>query len=179
MSEKRRPKIPSQDRLERQAVYYLERYASSADNLRKVLERKVYKACMAHDLAPESYAEAIDAVVDKAVQTGLVNDRAYAETKIASLRRRGKSALRIVAFLKSKGIDGALIDELLETSEDTDGAAAWAYAKRRRLGPYRRAEHRADRRTKDLAALVRAGFSYGLAQTIIDADADETDGAPD
>jgi regulatory protein len=49
--------------------------------------------------------------------------------------------------------------------------AAATYARRRRLGPHRRdPEARAERRERDLAALARAGFSYAIAQQIIDAD---------
>jgi regulatory protein len=50
-------------------------------------------------------------------------------------------------------------------------AAAAAYARRRRLGPFRRVpEERAERRQKDLAALARRGFGYGVAKQVIDAD---------
>ncbi|MFD0938320.1 regulatory protein RecX, partial [Methylobacterium trifolii] len=39
---------------------------------------------------------------------------------------------------------------------------------RRRLGPWRRPEIRALHRERDLAALARAGFPYGLARRILD-----------
>ena len=47
--------------------------------------------------------------------------------------------------------------------------AAWRLARRRRFGPYR-GDNRAERRDRDLAAMGRAGFGYGIAKTIIDAD---------
>lgn len=91
MAGKPRYKQPTEDRLIKSALHYLERYATSAANLRKVLERKVLKACMSLELDPADYADLIDAVVEKCVQTGLVNDKTYAETKTAGLRRRGGS----------------------------------------------------------------------------------------
>ena len=47
--------------------------------------------------------------------------------------------------------------------------AAVNLARRRRLGPFRRAGERAAMRGKDLAALARAGFSYPIAKRILDA----------
>jgi len=43
-------------------------------------------------------------------------------------------------------------------------------ARRRRLGPYRMPEVRAERRDKDLAALARAGFDYDTARRVIEAE---------
>ncbi|MCH8002677.1 MAG: RecX family transcriptional regulator, partial [Proteobacteria bacterium] len=47
-------------------------------------------------------------------------------------------------------------------------AAALAYARRRRLGPYRSPQARAAMREKDLAALGRRGFGYELARRVIE-----------
>ena len=47
--------------------------------------------------------------------------------------------------------------------------AANNYARRRRLGPYRLAENRKEKRDRDLASLARAGFKYNDAKSIIDA----------
>ena len=46
--------------------------------------------------------------------------------------------------------------------------AAAAFARRRRLGPYR-TKDREPNRLRDLAALARAGFAYDLARKVIDA----------
>ena len=47
--------------------------------------------------------------------------------------------------------------------------AAHALARRRKLGPYRPGE-RSAYREKDLAALARAGFSFGIAREVIDGE---------
>ena len=49
-------------------------------------------------------------------------------------------------------------------------AAALAFARRRRLGPFRTTASRAEHREKDLAKLARQGFAYETARRIIDAD---------
>src|SRR3546814_7265925 len=51
-----------------------------------------------------------------------------------------------------------LFRSLDELAAEPELAAAIAYARRRRLGPFRTPDARADRRDKDLAALARAGF---------------------
>ncbi len=167
MPDKPRYKIPTEDRLTRSAVHYLERYASSAANLRKVLERKVLKACMAHERDPGEFSEMIDTVVEKCCQSGLVNDLAYAETKVAGLRRRGGSQRKIEAKLSAKGVDRETIRTVLENDARDDLGAAFIFARRRRLGPLG-TDHK-DRRDKDMAALCRAGFSYDIARRVIDA----------
>jgi regulatory protein len=164
-----RYKPPTEDRLTRSALHYLERYATSSANLRKVLERKVLKACTGLELDPNDYAGLIDTVVATFVRNGLVDDRAYAETKLAGLRRRGGSARKIEAKLAAKGVDRATIESVLQSDEASDEDAARVFARRRRLGPYRQTD-RSARRDKDMAALCRAGFSFETARRIIDAD---------
>ncbi len=154
--------------VERAALAYLERFASSADNLRRVLTRKVERRCRLREEEPEPFLPLVDDVVRLIVASGLVDDRRYAEARTASLRRRGGSARLIVAKLAAKGVEREVAAAALAGDTDADErAAAKALARRRRLGPYRTRD-RAAYRDKDLAALVRAGFNYGLARSVID-----------
>lgn len=173
MPDKRKPRIPNVERLTRAAVHYLERYSSSKNNLRHVLERRVLKACRYHDLDPGDFSEMIDAVVEKCLNAGLVNDQSYAETKTASLRRRGSSRRKIEAHLAAKGVDRGTIEAVLDDDQGSDTEAAITYARRRRLGPFRKTADRQKRRDKDLAAMCRAGFSFDIARQIIDASEDD------
>lgn len=178
----RKLKAPTEERLIRSALHYLERYSTSEANLRRVLERKVLKACRALDLDPAEHSGMIDRVVARFVGNGLVNDRTFAETKIAGLRRRGGSARKIAAQLGAKGVDRDTIDLVLETDETSDLEAARVFARRRRLGPFRTKE-RTERRDRDLAAMCRAGFDFETARQVIDAqdlpeDAQEEDQEP-
>jgi len=175
MPDKPRYRPPTEERLTRSALHYLERYATSQANLRRVLARKVLKACLALDLDPADYDAMIDAVVETVARNGLVNDRAFAETRTASLRRRGGSRRKIEAQLAAKGVDRETIAAALEADELTDESAAWTFARRRRLGPFRKTATREERRDKDLAAMCRAGFSFETARRVIDAQDGQTD----
>ncbi len=102
---------------------------------------------------------------------GLVDDARYARALAETLRRRGTSRRAMRAKLRQKDLPAALVDEVLEAEEGeaSEVKAAWRYAERRRLGPFRRSD-RAERRKRDLAAMGRAGFSYGVARDVVDGE---------
>lgn len=172
---RRRPRPPgpvTAAYLDRAALAYLERFASSAENLRRVLIRKVERRCRLRGENAAPFHPLVDAVVERAVESGLVDDRRYAAARTASLRRRGGSARMIAGKLAVKGVGRAVAAEALAgETEDDERAAAQALARRRRLGPYR-AVDRAAHRDKDMAALARAGFNYVLARSVIDEPAE-------
>ncbi|WP_243369337.1 regulatory protein RecX [Microvirga solisilvae] len=160
--------------LQRAALAYLERYASSAENLRRVLKRKVDKRCRLRGEDPAEFSEMIDEVVAKSLRTGLIDDTRYAEARVATLRRRGGSARAIQAKLSAKGVDRTTIAAALEGGEEDDEEkAAHALARRRKLGPYRPGE-RAPYRDKDLAALARAGFRFDVARQVVDGEREDS-----
>jgi regulatory protein len=153
---------------------YLERYASSAKNLRRVLRRKVDKRCRLRGEDPTEFHEMIDEVVAKSLRSGLIDDTRYAEARVATLRRRGGSARAIQAKLSAKGVNRSTITAALEGEEGDEQEAARAFARRRKLGPFRPGE-RTPYRDKDLAAMARAGFRFDVARDVIDAEGDEPD----
>jgi regulatory protein len=160
--------------LERSALAYLERFAASADSLRRVLLRKVDRSARHHEIDRDQAAGWIEALIERYIGAKLLDDRAYAEARIASLRRQGRSVRAIAQKLSVKGVDRELIDETLaptRTPNDELTAAA-RLAQRRRLGPYR-AGDRAEHRDRDLAVLGRAGFGYEIARKVIQAESPE------
>lgn len=172
--------------LERAALHYLERFATSAANLRRVLMRKVDQSARAHGTDPAEGGRWVEALIERYLRSGLLNDAAYAEMKTSGLRRRGTSARAIRMKLAAKGLDADLIDGALAEAEaeagpdgDAEAEAAWALARRRRLGPFRPAAQRAERRDRDLAALARAGFDLDTARAVVDAQGDGNDGGGD
>lgn len=165
----RKYRLPTEERLTRAAIHYLERYSSSLENLRTVLSRKVKRAAMAHDRSPDEFLEIVDRVVDKCRRAGMVDDRAYAETKLVGLRRRGRSKRQIEATLASKGVDRDLIASVMDQDDTSELEAAQTYARRRRLGPWRTSGQRQERRERDMAALCRAGYSFDIARKVIEA----------
>jgi regulatory protein len=59
---------------------------------------------------------------------------------------------------------------LRDETPEPDLAAAIAYARRRRLGPWRQGDDREEHRERDLAALARQGFGYDTARRVIEAE---------
>jgi len=170
--------------LQNAATFYLERYPSTAEGLRRVLKRRVKKAEMLDAPVMENVGRAIEEIVARFVDAGVIDDKAFAQTKARALHRRGTSSKLTKQKLKMAGVDGDTLDgamAALDQELDTDPAkrewtAAVALARRRRLGPFRREAERKEKRQRDLAAMARAGFDYQLARKVIDAsDRDSID----
>lgn len=174
-----RPKRLTAQHLENVALHYLQRFATSSGNLRRVLMRRVEKAARAaaEDAVRDEGAALVEALIARWQASGLLDDAAYAEAKVYSLRRRGASARAIRQTLAAKGIAGEAAEDCLSRLGAADAeaelAAAVALARRRRLGPWRPAEARAAMRLKDVAALARAGFGYDLAIRVIDGETED------
>jgi regulatory protein len=176
MNRPRRPPAVAPGDLEKAALKYLERFSSSAENLRRVLMRKILRAAHAGIIERAEGSARVDAVVERLVVRGLIDDRAYAEGRARSLSRQGRSRARIGQSLAAKGVEAEEIEGALRgLAEDgeTDLAAAARFAKRRRLGPFRAAKERTVRRDRDIAALGRAGFAFAVARQVIDAEDSE------
>lgn len=162
------PETISATLIERWALAYLERFSSSAANLRRVLLRRVRRLGV-EDEAPARAA--IDTVVDKLRRLGAIDDIAYAAARARTRLRRGQSLRRIRAGLADKGVAAGDVDSafagIADERADLDLAAACAFAQRRKLGPFRRAE--ADL-ARELGAFARAGFSRAAAEAVLGCD---------
>lgn len=170
---KRAPKKATASHLRNVALYYLERFAASAESLRRVLLRRVTKSAYHHETDPAEGAEFVEDIIQKFKKSGLLDDRIYAEGQVRSLYRQGKSLRAIRGKLREKGVDADIVETLLsnlaEGDHNPDMIAAIKHARRRRLGPYRPDETRQDRRQRDLASMARAGFDFETARMVIDA----------
>ncbi len=140
--QKKRPRKVSPRYLERAATFYLDRYDSSAANLKAVLMRKVDRSLKEHGGDRAEAEKWADEVVARFVAAGLVDDTRFAGRKAGSLHRRGNSSSLIRMKLRSKGLgDEAIdvaIDRLKQEAADPDLEAAVGWARRRKLGPWRR-----------------------------------------
>lgn len=155
----------------RSAVHYLGSYSSSVENLRKTLVRR---ACNRFEDIEEAEASALaDEAVRFCVENGFVDDVAYAETKVAAGMRKGHSRRKIAAALAGKGVD----KEIARTAagEADDETAAVAYARKRRLGPWRKKEDDPAQRRREAASLGRNGFSGETAFKVIGMELEEAE----
>ena len=173
----RKPKPLTEKRLEKLALLHIDRYATSIENLRNVLMRRVEKSARNQNIEKKEAEKWINEIITKLVNLRLLDDQAYAENRVRSLHRSGASQKKIMSILSNKGVskvDTASAISLLENEYcNRELMAANNYARRRRLGPYRLAENRKEKRDRDLASLARAGFKYNDAKSIIDASSVE------
>ena len=163
------PKKISKTYLENAALYYLQRYATSAENLKRVLMRKVKRSCSFHGTQIDDFIPLVDELVARYMSVGLVDDKSFAQARVTSLRRQGHSGRAIMARLQAKGLTSAQIETALknvdEGEEEPELAAAIAYARRKKLGQWRKKPLKDPKdQQKELAALGRAGFSYEIAR---------------
>lgn len=175
---KSEPKIPkpiTPQSLRNAALRYIDRFATSRDNLRSVLMRRVHTSNYHHDTDIDEGAVWIEELLDKLEKSQVINDQLYAEMRAGTLHRKGTSVRVISMKLKEKGLSEDNIQKALDAlrlenqSENLERDSAIAHAKRRRMGPWRVEGKREEMRDKDLARLARAGFSYDLAREIIEA----------
>ena len=110
------------------------------------------------------------AVAAALVQAGMIDDAAFAQARAARLVRAGRSRRAVAAHLASKGVDGAQAQAVLPEEELP---SALAYAKRRRLGPFRVGEEEEGVHARELGALARAGFGRDVAERALAMDPDE------
>jgi len=160
--------------LENAGLFYLERYASSVANFRRVLMNKVRRSASFHGTEISEGEKLVDDLIVRYRRSGLLDDRRYAETKVVRFHRHGMAVRGIQAKLWEKGVPkdviAAALEGLCEDGANPDLAAAATYVRRRRLGPYRAEAVRGDYFDRDLAALGRAGFSYELAKKMLQAE---------
>ena len=91
-NEKRRrrrgPKKATPEYLEKSALFYLERYATSEENLRRNLLRKVRRSAEAHGTDPEAGAEAVEALLARFRRSGRRLDCWHPLHRMVRLLRR-------------------------------------------------------------------------------------------
>lgn len=160
----RKPRPPlDQEALERLALRYVERFATTRAKLASYLTRKLRE----RGWVGEGEAD-VGAMVERFSRLGYVDDAAFALAKSRSLSARGYGVSRVRLALRTAGVadaDGAAAKEhAAEQAVD----AALRFARKRRIGPF--ASDRPDPRQREraLASMIRAGHGFGLAKSILD-----------
>lgn len=148
----------SEQSLSNAALHYLRRYSASRKGLAQVLERKVKRHIREKGGELETARPLIAQVVERMVSAGYVDDARLAESKSASLHRQGKSVRVIRLKLRQKGLEAEVIAQSTVTTPERELEAAATLVKKRKLG------RDPERRQKDLAVLLRAGFGFDVAK---------------
>jgi regulatory protein len=158
-----RPRPPlDAERLERLALHYVGRYATTRAKLLAYLHRKIAERGWAEPDGP-----APDRLVERLAALGYIDDAAFALARSASLQRRGYGRRRVGVALKAAGIRTEDAAAALGEAETGAWAAALRFAEKKRIGPF--GAERPDRaaRERQFAALMRAGHRPDHARLIL------------
>jgi regulatory protein len=167
------------DPLDELALRYVAKYAVPSSGLKRYLQRKMRDAQRKTGQSiigeeADALRRRIDAVVARFQEKGWINDEAWTERKVEVAVARGRSRRATQAMLASKGVDRTIAAAATaDWDQDQELAAARQIVRRRKLGHWRPAHERADRRQKDLAVLARAGFPGNIARRALEVPDDE------
>jgi len=176
---------PDEAVLHEAALSYLARFATTQARLRQVLGRRIARWARVAEregMAAEARADAVrqswqavERVVGRLVESGLVNDQAFAHTRAERLRRSGHSRAFVAAHLLVRGVDRETAKAAAVTDPEMELAAAAVLARQRRFGPFRTGSGDAARVRRELGALARAGFSEDVSRRVLALSAEEAE----
>ena len=150
--------------LERLALFYAARYATTRARLTAYLGRKLRERGWAGKGPPP-----VESLVERLAELRYVDDRAFAASRAASLGRRGYGERRVRDALAAAGIGEEDAADARELARGEAWAAALRFAERRRIGPFAEAEGDRAAREKALGAMLRAGHPIDVARRLVTA----------
>ena len=162
---RRRRALPPLDegRLNDLALRYVGRFATTRSKLRSYLARKLGERGWDGEHEPD-----LAAIAERFAAHGYVDDSSYALNKSQSLTGRGYGKRRVTEALRAAGIEDEHGAAAQEHAEAEAVSAALKFARRRRLGPFADSVPRDPKaKEKALAAMIRAGHNFDLAQVIL------------
>lgn len=169
---------PTVARLHEAALAHLARYGTTRAGLIRVLDRRIDRWVRAiGDAEPEvivACKKAVREVASRLVASGVIDDATFAESRARSLTRAGRSRRAIAAHLGARGVDGALVQSALPEDPEAELAACLVWARRRRIGPFRRPDAEPDP-MREMGVLARAGFGHEIASRAMTMDAEEAE----
>jgi regulatory protein len=160
---------PTTEALHAVAVAYLGRHGATRATLARMLNRHIDRWARTHGgdvAAPVAMAKrAVREVVDRLAAAGAVDDARFAALRSRRLIRGGHSRRATAAHLAARGVPAEVVAAALPSPDDmSELEAAVAYARKRRIGPFRDDIAAAEAHPRELGALARAGFGREVAQ---------------
>lgn len=152
-------------------VYRLSRRMMSERELADAIKRKAKQKF--EDISEDDLQVLVTAALECGRTLGCLDDANYAEIKVRSGVRTGRSRRMLQRKLQEKGIDAETATAALEDVDDIH--AALAYARRRGFGPFRRADADDKRIIKELSSFARNGFSSDVARRVVALTRDDAD----
>lgn len=176
---RRAPTPLDEARLQELALRYVGKYATTRAKLGAYLMRKVRERGWAGERNPE-----IEALASRFAELGYIDDAAYALSKARALSARGYGKRRLSDQLRLAGVGEADGAGASAHADAEAVGAALRFAERRRIGPFAAEAVERPQREKWIAAMIRAGHSFGLARAVAsmppgtNVDADQLTGFP-
>lgn len=160
----RRRSLPPLDResLDRLALRYVERFATTRARLAAYLDRKI------RERGWEGLAADTAALAERMAALGYIDDRAFAAARARSMARRGLGARRVAQAFHAAGIAAEDAEAVAPEIDGQAVDAALALARRKRIGPFAAEPAPRELREKQLAQMVRGGHSFALARRIVE-----------
>ena len=160
---RRRDPVPLDSaKLDELALTYVGRFATTRAKLGAYLSRKIRERGWAGDRPPEP-----GRIVERLSGLGYVDDAQYALSKARALTGRGYGPRRVSQSLYAAGIAEEDGEAARALAGEESVEAALRYARRRRIGPFAAEVPDPAARERALAAMVRAGHSFGISRTIL------------
>ncbi|PCD01888.1 RecX family transcriptional regulator [Sphingomonas spermidinifaciens] len=147
--------------LERSALRYVERFATTRGKLADYLTRKLRERGWAEESEPP-----VEALAERFAELGYIDDRAWGEAKAAAMTRRGLGARRVRQALGAAGIAGEDMAAIDEAAGDAAVESAVAFARRKRIGPFGPGSDDRAVIERQVGQMVRAGHPPDLARRI-------------
>lgn len=174
-------KCPDEARLREAAMAHLAKFATTEAGLARVLGNRVRRWARAAEAEGQDVAQplaeglaAAQRVAAAMVSLGAVDDAGFAEARARRLARSGRSRRAMAAHLASKGIDSEDAQAAIAQAPP-EAEAALALCRKRRIGPFARAEADAALSKKWLGMLARAGFGREVAEAALRTPPDEAE----
>ncbi|MFL6733678.1 MAG: regulatory protein RecX [Sphingomicrobium sp.] len=145
------------------ALRYVGRFATTRSKLLTYLRRKLRERGWSGTSEPD-----LEAMVQRFVELGYIDDAGYALSKSRSLTGRGYGVTRVVQSLRIAGVEEEDGLEARAHAEQQAVSAALRFAERKRIGPFATASADPKARQRALATMVRAGHSFALSRAIVD-----------
>ena len=160
-SRERRPPPPlDAAALERLALRYVERFATTRGRLTSYLVRKIRERGWEGDPADPA------ALAEKLAELGYIDDRAFGEARASAMARRGLGKRRVSGVLRQAGIGEEDAEAIAPAIEERRLDAALTFARKRRIGPYAVVAPDRPQREKQIAAMIRGGHDFTLSRRI-------------
>ena len=168
--------------IEAKALDYLNKFDASVARLRRVLSDFVRIRARKLEVDASPYLEAVNEIVVRYQENGLLNDHRFGATMARTLVERGASRQAIRTKLYGRGLAADVVVAVLSefgSAADSELAAAQALVRKRKMGKYRAESERHASYRRDLGALARAGFDFETAKRALSVEgADDEEMTP-